>query len=86
MSNFYEISEIHWSKVQLQRTIFSIQSVALEVVDLLKPEGGAVFSFEIPICSKTETAIIEPTLSGVGISSRICGQPGVVDTESEYTI
>ena len=41
MGSFYDISEIHRSKVHLQRTIFSIQSVVLEVVDLLKPKAAS---------------------------------------------
>lgn len=38
MNNFSDFLEIHQSKVELQRTIFSIQSVVLEVADLLKPK------------------------------------------------
>jgi CheY-like chemotaxis protein len=41
MSNFYDISDIHGPKVEFQRTLFSIQSVVLEVIDMLKPKAAS---------------------------------------------
>ncbi len=36
-----------------------------------QPEGGIVFSFDIPICTETETTT-QPTLSGAGANSGAC--------------
>ncbi len=36
-----------------------------------RPEGGAVFSFEIPICTEAETTT-QPALSGAGANSGAC--------------
>jgi len=39
MSNYYDVSDTHEPEVELQRTLFSIQSVVLEVIDMLKPKA-----------------------------------------------
>ena len=41
MSNFYDIPKIHKPLNELQRTLFSIQSVVLEVIDMLKPKADS---------------------------------------------
>jgi len=41
INNFLDISETHSGKVELQLTIFSMQSVVLEVINLLKPNTAS---------------------------------------------
>lgn len=95
-----KINELFNQSVQIEKYIISGRNsinfelaVAKGLVELHggsiwaenRPEGGTVFSFEMPISIKTETAV-EPALSSVGVSSGICEQPEWVDTKSEYTI
>ena len=95
-----KINELFNQSVQIEKYIISDRNsinfelaVAKGLVELHggsiwaenRPEGGTVFSFEIPILTKAETTV-EPVLSGVGVNSGICEQPEQVDAESEYTI
>ena len=41
MSNFYDIPNIHKPQSELQRTLVSIQSIVLEVIDMLKPKADS---------------------------------------------
>ncbi len=94
-----KIKELFNQSVQIERYITSGRNsknfelaVAKGLVELHggsiwaanRPEGGTVFSFEIPISTEVETTVA-PVLSGVGINSRICEQSELMDTESEYT-
>jgi two-component system sensor histidine kinase/response regulator len=95
-----EINELFNQSVQIGKYIISGRNsinfelaVAKGLVELHgggiwaenRPEGGTVFSFEIPILTEAETTV-EPVLSGVGVNSGICEQLEQVNTESKYTI
>jgi len=95
-----KINELFNQSVQIEKYITSDRNsknlelaVAKGLVELHggsiwaenRPEGGTVFSFEIPISTEVETTV-EPVLSGVGVNSGICEQLEQVNTESEYTI
>jgi CheY-like chemotaxis protein len=45
MSNYYDTADTHGPEVELQQTLFSIQSVVLEVIDMLKPKAASRKTF-----------------------------------------